>query len=193
MLVAGVDPQASATQGLGLHPRLFLAPGHPDLARVDQLLTPHRVQRGLVLDEALRDEALRDLRDEYDFILIPIDAQYAPRGVGRLNQGRRICDKLSPHAVRLLGAVLSKLGVVLSKQVVSASLHASVRRETGLLFGGNVFEAVIPYRAEVGKSPGYRPVVFSGGVVAAPYAALATDLLRRLAGAMEPAAHAEAA
>lgn len=48
-------------------------------------------------------------------------------------------------------------------------------------------------RTEVEKSPGYRPVVFSGGSVAAPYHALATELLRRLAGATEPAAHADAA
>lgn len=237
VLVVDVDPQANATQGLGLdpydvprtmahvmlpegerdkipireivqplpdlHPHLFLAPGHLDLARVDQLLTLHRVQRELVLDEALRD-----VYEEYDFIfidspptlsnllsnamcasdgiIIPIDAQYALRGVEMLDQERRICDKVSPHAVSLLGAVLNK-------QVTNTNLHTSVRRETDLLFDGNVFETIIPYRTEVEKSPGYRPVVFSGGAVAAPYHALATELLRRLAGVTEPAAHAEAA
>lgn len=231
VLVVDVDPQANATQGLGLdpydvprtmaqvmlpdgdrekiplaeviqplpdlHPHLFLAPGHLDLARVDQLLTLHRVQRELVLDEALRA-----VTDEYDFvfidspptlsnllsnamcasdgIIIPIDAQYALRGVEMLDQERRICDKVSPHAVTLLGAVLNK-------QVTSTNLHTSVRRETHLLFDGNVFETVIPYRTEVEKSPGYRPVVFSGGPVAEPYFALATELLRRLAGVAEPA------
>lgn len=237
VLVVDVDPQANATQGLGLdpydvprtmaqvmlpdgerdkiaisdviqplpdlHPHIFLAPGHLDLARVDQLLTLHRVQRELVLDEALRSVA-----SDYDFIfidspptlsnllsnamcasdgiIIPIDAQYALRGVEMLDQERRICDKVSPHAVTLLGAVLNK-------QVVTTNLHTSVKRETQMLFDGNVFETIIPYRTEVEKSPGYRPVVFSGSPVAEPYFNLASELLRRLASIAEPIPQPEAA
>jgi len=231
VLVVDVDPQANATQGLGLdpydvprtmaevmlpdgerdkipvadvvrplpdlHPHLSLAPGHLDLARVDQLLTLHRVQRELVLDEALRpvigdydfifidspptlSNLLSNAMCASDGIIIPIDAQYALRGVEMLDQERRICDKVSPHAVTLLGAVLNK-------QVVTTNLHTSVRRETHLLFDGNVFETIIPYRTEVEKSPGYRPVVFSGSPVAQPYFDLASELLRRLAGLSEPA------
>lgn len=230
VLVVDVDPQANATQGLGLdpydvprnmadvmlpegdrdkipiseiiqplpnlHPHLFLAPGHLDLARVDQLLTLHRVQRELVLDEALRA-----IINDYDFIfidspptlsnllsnamcasdgiIIPIDAQYALRGVEMLDQERRICDKVSPHAVTLLGAVLNK-------QVVTTNLHTSVRRETQMLFDGNVFDTIIPYRTEVEKSPGYRPVVFGATPAAIPFFDLAAELLRRLAGLSDP-------
>jgi chromosome partitioning protein len=236
VLVVDVDPQANATQGLGLdpydlpqtmaqvmlpdgerdkiaitdvirplpdlHPHLFLAPGHLDLARADQLLTLHRVQRELVLDEALRSTA-----NEYDFIfidspptlsnllsnamcasdgiIIPIDAQYALRGVEMLDQERRICDKVSPHAVTLLGAVLNK-------QMLATNLHTSVRRETQLLFDGNVFETIIPYRTEIEKSPGYRPVVFGASPVAGPYYDLATELLRRLSAAGDPTGPATA-
>jgi chromosome partitioning protein len=237
ILVVDVDPQANATQGLGLdpydlpqtmarvmlpegerdkiaitdvirplpdlHPHLFLAPGHLDLARADQLLTLHRVQRELVLDEALRGVV-----NEYDFIfidspptlsnllsnamcasdgiIIPIDAQYALRGVEMLDQERRICDKVSPHAVTLLGAVLNK-------QMLATNLHTSVRRETQLLFDGNVFETIIPYRTEIEKSPGYRPVVFGASPVAGPYYDLAAELLRRLSAAGDPAGSQTAA
>ena len=237
VLVVDVDPQANATQGLGLdpydlpktmaqvmlpegerdkiaitdvirplpdlHPHLFLAPGHLDLARADQLLTLHRVQRELVLDEALRG-----VLGEYDFIfidspptlsnllsnamcasdsiIIPIDAQYALRGVEMLDQERRICDKVSPHAVTLLGAVLNK-------QMLATNLHTSVRRETQLLFDGNVFETIIPYRTEIEKSPGYRPVVFGASPVAGPYYDLAAELLRRLSAASEPVSSRAAA
>jgi len=224
VLVIDADPQANATQGLGLdperttptmarallpegdrdrlpladvvqplpnlHPRLFLAPSHIDLALVEGRLHGLQVQREIVLDEALDT-----VRADYDLIfvdspptisnllinvmvasdgvIVPIDATYALSGVSALNQTRALCAKVNRHPVLLLGAVLNK-------QVMNTTMHNVVLAQTEMTFGAErVFKAMLPYRTEIEKATHRgEPVVFSSDPAAAPYVELADEIMK---------------
>lgn len=224
VLVVDADPQANATQGLGLdpekttptmarvllpegdrdrlplsdvvrplpdlHPRLFIAPAHIDLALVEGRLHTLPVQREIVLDEALDgvradfdyifvdspptiSNILINVMVASDGIIVPVDATYSLSGVAALNQTRALCAKVNRHPVLLLGAVLNK-------QVMNTTMHSVVLAQTQMTFGPErVFKTILPFRTEIEKATHRgEPVIFSSDPAASPYSQLADEIVQ---------------
>jgi chromosome partitioning protein len=226
-LVVDIDPQGNATSGLGIEhsaslitiydvlmgdggaeeavlkavhfPFLDVIPSTRDLvgAEIELVDAPHR-------EQILRN-ALRPLRDQYDFILvdcppslglltlntltasdsvlIPIQCEfYALEGLSQLLNTVRLVQRGLNQALDIEGVLLTMFDrrLNLSKQV------AAEARE---YFGNNVYRTAIPRNVRLAEAPSFgQPIVLydvlSQGAQA--YLALARELLaKRKADAKE--------
>lgn len=218
-LLVDMDPQANAGSGLGLDrnalkttvyevllgqakpsqaivntglTHLDVLPSHPRLtgAEIELVTEPNREFR-------LRD-ALREVRDEYDYIyvdsppslglltlntlsaadsvLIPLQCEYyALEGLGQLLETINLVrDALNP-ALTIEGVVLTLFDkrLKLAKQVVD---------ETMAYFGDKVFETIIPRNVKLSESPSFgKPILLYDVdcIGAQTYLRLAREVIQR--------------
>ena len=226
VLVVDLDPQGNATSGLGLDRSaptgsiyaallgptpttdltqptqlefLWIIPSGADLAGAEvELIAINQRERRL-------QEALADVRDHFDFILldcppavglltvnaltaadsvlVPIQCEYyALEGLSQLlSTINLVRDNLNPR-LKLAGVLLTMYD---ARTTLSADVTAEVRRH----LGSTVFESIIPRSVRLAEAPSYgRPIVRyspeSRGAHA--YEALADELLRRFPAAKRP-------
>ncbi|RYZ85618.1 MAG: MerR family transcriptional regulator [Proteobacteria bacterium] len=177
-------------QSLELHPNLFLAPSHLNLAGCEA-----SIQNKIGREKRL-DRAIQKVRDDYDFILIdappslgllsinaimasdaiiiPIDGAFALEGVRQLFNTREECSVESEHSLHILGGLLNKQ----RSGTQNAEALAVITNET---FEGQMFETVLPERTAVDSSTMLRqPIVFSNQRDAQPYIKLAEEVTKRV-------------
>jgi chromosome partitioning protein len=227
-LVVDVDPQANATSGLGLSkgridhsvydvlvegltassaivsevhfPYLDVLPATRDLVGVEVELV-HRAAR-----ETILREALLEVRDRYDFILIdappslgmltlntlaaadtvliPIQCEfYALEGLSQLLNTVRIVQRNLNPALQIEGVLLTMFDGRLN-------LSRQVAEEAKEYFGGKVFRTAIPRNVRIAEAPSFgEPIVLYDivSVGAKSYLALAQEVIERqeLAGAQD--------
>jgi chromosome partitioning protein len=191
-LVVDADPQANSTSGLGFNPRevqksiydcminemdvrqvvkpsnfehLDLIPSHIDLvgAEVEMINIPSR-------EERMR-EALRNIKDDYDFVLvdcspslglvtvnaltaadsvlIPVQCEFfALEGLGKLlNTVKIIQSRLNPG--------LKIEGILLTMYDARLKLSNQVVEDVNLHFKDLVFRTMIPRNIRLSESPSY--------------------------------------
>ena len=220
LLVDG-DPQGNATSGVGirdveatvyevlmqdanvrqairkgeLFKRLDVLPATPDLAgaEVELVDQEHREQR-------MRN-ALNEVRDDYDFILIdcppslglitinmlaaadaliiPLQCEYyALEGLSQLlNTVHRVQQGVNPS--------LAIDGVLLTMYDARLNLSRQVAAEAREYFGEQVFETVIPRNVRLAEAPSFgKPIVLYdvASVGAKAYISVAQELIQRTAG-----------
>ncbi|MGH7500690.1 MAG: ParA family protein [Longimicrobiales bacterium] len=220
VLVLDMDPQANATSGLGvppasvehsvydvivegeslesiirsgLHfPYLDLAPSTQDLVGAEVELVDRSAR------ESVLREALADVRDRYEFVLvdcppslglltlntltaadsvlIPIQCEfYALEGLSQLlNTVRVVQQNLNPG--------LQIEGVLLTMFDQRLNLSRQVAEEAKEYFGSRVFSSVIPRNVRLAEAPSFgKPIlmydVLSAGAQA--YLALAKEVMTR--------------
>ncbi len=217
VLVVDIDPQANATSGVGIGkvkpsvydvlvrglqlggavvktsiPFLEIVPSEIDLvgAEIELVGIPRREFR-------LRD-ALVDVRDEYDYILvdcppslglltlnglvaadgvlIPIQGEYyAMEGVGKLlGTIRLVQDSLNPR--------LRIEGVLLTMYDTRLNLCKQVLEELRRYFGYKVYKTVIPRNVRLAEAPSFgKPVIMYDALSkgAQAYLELAKEVLSR--------------
>ncbi|MEO6350622.1 MAG: AAA family ATPase [Candidatus Limnocylindrales bacterium] len=221
VLVIDLDPQGNATSGLGLDraqtsgsiyaallgrttaqeliratqiENLFMVPSGADLAGAEvELIAVAKRERRL-------QEALADIRSDFDFVLldcppavglltvnaltaadgviVPIQCEYyALEGLSQLlSTINLVRDNLNPR-LKLSGVLLTMYD---ARTTLSADVAAEVRRH----LGSTVFESVIPRSVRLAEAPSYgRPIARyspeSRGAQA--YEALAAELAARYA------------
>lgn len=221
-LIVDIDPQGNATSGLGVErdtvdtsvyevlvdgmpvesavlkevhlPFLDFVPSSRDLVGAEVELVDRR-DREFVLREALRD-----VRDDYEFILvdcppslglltlntlaaadsvlIPIQCEfYALEGLSQLlNNVRLVQRNLNPE--------LEIDGVLLTMYDRRLNLSKQVADEAKEYFGDSVYETVIPRNVRLAEAPSFgKPIILydilSAG--AQSYLALAQELIARTA------------
>ncbi len=219
LLVDG-DPQGNATSGVGTQdisttvyevllgeatvaearrrgehfPLLDILPATPDLAgaEIELVDQPQREQR-------MRN-ALADVRDEYDFILIdcppslglitinmlaaadaliiPLQCEYyALEGLSQLlNTVHRVQQGVNPG--------LGIDGVLLTMYDARLNLSRQVANDAREYFGSQVFETVIPRNVRLAEAPSFgKPIILYdvASVGAQAYMAVAKELIRRIA------------
>src|SRR6266404_2782646 len=184
-LLVDLDPQGSATTGVGVRPadgedtiyeallggramtdivrrtaieRLAVAPATRDLVGAEVELVPQ-----LARENRLND-ALASVRTRYDFILIDCPPSLS---------------LLTVNALRAADSVLALEGLLLTMFDGRNSLARQVQDEVRSHFGDQVFRAVIPRNVRVSESPSHgMPVLLydpgSRGAVA--YRALAREI-----------------
>jgi len=168
------------------HPNLFLAPAHLNLAAAEMML------HNAMGREMKLNKALETVRDDYDYILIdappslgllsinamvasdailiPIDGAFSLEGVRQLLTTRNGCAELSPHPIHVLGGVLNR------QRIATANAQAILEMAQAI-FGKRMFKTIVPERTAVdGSTAMGLPVVFSGGIEADPYFALAEEV-----------------
>lgn len=191
-LVVDADPQANSTSGVGLNPKevessiyecmvdginvkdilvktdinyLHLIPSHIDLvgAEVEMVNLPKREERMI--------EALKEVKEEYDFIIIdcspslglitinaltaansviiPVQCEYfALEGLGKLlNTIKIIQSRLNPE--------LEIEGILLTMYDVRLRLSNQVVEEVSTHFKDLVFETLIPRNIKLSESPSF--------------------------------------
>ncbi|MCU0449514.1 MAG: AAA family ATPase [Bernardetiaceae bacterium] len=191
-LVVDADPQANSTSGLGFNPRevqksiydcmindldvrqvvkpsnfehLDLIPSHIDLvgAEVEMINIPNR-------EERMR-ESLRNIKDDYDFVLvdcspslglvtvnaltaadsvlIPVQCEFfALEGLGKLlNTVKIIQSRLNP--------ALKIEGILLTMYDARLKLSNQVVEDVNLHFKDLVFRTMIPRNIRLSESPSY--------------------------------------
>jgi chromosome partitioning protein len=221
LLVDG-DPQGNATSGVGIETRdisktvyevllgeatvaearkigehfrlLDVLPATPDLAgaEIELVDQPHREQR-------MRD-ALKPVRDEYDFILIdcppslglitinmlaaadaliiPLQCEYyALEGLSQLlNTVHRVQQGVNPS--------LGIDGVLLTMYDARLNLSRQVASDAREYFGSQVFETVIPRNVRLAEAPSFgKPIILYDvvSVGAQAYMGVARELIQRAA------------
>lgn len=175
---------------LAMHPNLFLAPSHLNLAGSEASL-----QSKIGRDKRL-DRAIREVRDGYDFILIdappslgllsinaimasdaiiiPIDGAFALEGVRQLLTTREECSEESDHSLYILGGLLNK-------QRSGTQITEALTALTEETFNNQIFKTVLPERTAVDGSTMLRqPIVFSNLREAQPYIRLAEEVTERV-------------
>lgn len=218
-LVIDADPQANTTSGLGLNPKeikvsiyecmiddadvrqaihptnfeyLDVIPSHIDLvgAEVEMINIDRREERML--------DALKDIRNEYDFIFIdcspslglvtinsltasnsvvvPVQCEYfALEGLGKLlNTIRIIQSRLNPN--------LTIEGILLTMYDTRIRLSNQVVEEVRKHFEDMVFQTIIPRNVRLGESPSFGvPVIEhdADSKGARAYLALAQEILEK--------------
>jgi chromosome partitioning protein len=223
-LVIDIDPQANATSGLGVRkddversiydvlvegtpaaeaiipnvhfPFLDLLPATRDLVGVEVELV-NRSGR-----ETILRDALEDIRDRYDFILIdappslgmltlntlaaadavliPIQCEfYALEGLSQLLNTVRIVQRNLNPALQIEGVLLTMFDgrLNLSKQVAA---------EAKEYFGNKVYRSTIPRNVRIAEAPSFgEPIVMYDilSVGAKSYLALAQEVIARQKGA----------
>lgn len=222
-LIVDIDPQGNATSGLGVErdsietsvyevlvdgasaeaailkeihlPFLDFVPSSRDLVGAEVELVD-RKDREYVLREALRE-----VRDDYEFILvdcppslglltlntlaaadsvlIPIQCEfYALEGLSQLlNNVRLVQRNLNPD--------LEIDGVLLTMYDRRLNLSKQVAEEANEYFGDSVYETVIPRNVRLAEAPSFgKPIILydilSAG--AQSYLALAQELIARTSG-----------
>lgn len=197
VLVVDLDPQGNASTGVGINTRdlqysmydvilqdvpiedcieaaavrnLFVAPASLDLAGAEIELVP-AFSRELRLKNALAE-----VRDDYDFVLIdcppslglltvnalaaadevlvPIQCEYyALEGLGQLRRNVELVSKsLNPQ--------LDISTIVLVMYDARTKLAEQVRREVRAFFGEKVCRAVVPRNVRLSEAPSYgQPIV----------------------------------
>lgn len=191
-LIVDADPQANATSGLGFNPKevensiyecmvdgvramdiiiqtdfpyLDLLPSHIDLvgAEIEMINLPNREEK--------MKEALREVRDHYDFIIIdcspslglivinsltaadsvivPVQCEYfALEGLGKLlNTIKIIQTRLNPN--------LTIEGILLTMYDLRVRLSNQVVNEVTTHFQSMVFNTLIPRNIRLSESPSY--------------------------------------
>lgn len=219
VLIVDMDPQANATSGLGIDHR-NLAQGVYEAvlgnARIKDIAQPtaHETMRvvpattalaGLnieLVDMERREHKLRDalleIRNDYDFILIdcpptlglitlngivagdeiliPVQAEYyALEGLGQLLETVQLVKERIRPEIEVLGAVLTMYDG-------RTKLSDDVLQELYKYFPNNIFRAVIPRNVRLAEAPSFgRTIVhFDGGSKGArAYERLARELLER--------------
>ncbi|MEX2547474.1 MAG: AAA family ATPase [Chloroflexota bacterium] len=219
VLVIDLDPQGNATSGLGLdrtastgsiYPALLGDTNARELAHQTQLDNLWMVPSGADLAgaeveliavaqrERRLQQALLDIRDEFDFILldcppavglltvnaltaadgvlVPIQCEYyALEGLSQLlSTINLVRDNLNPR-LQLAGVLLTMYD---ARTTLSADVAAEVRRH----LGSSVFDAIVPRSVRLAEAPSYgRPIARyspeSRGAQA--YQALAVELIER--------------
>lgn len=219
VLIVDMDPQANATSGLGVDHR-NLAQGVYEAvlgqARIKDIAQPtaHETMRiapattalaGLNIElvemerreHRLRD-ALLEIRNDYDFILIdcpptlglitlngivagdeiliPVQAEYyALEGLGQLLETVQLVkDRIRPE--------IDVLGAVLTMYDGRTKLSDDVLQELYKYFPNNIFRAVIPRNVRLAEAPSFGRTIahFDGGSKGArAYERLARELLDR--------------
>ncbi len=219
VLVVDLDPQGNATSGLGLdrsasagsiYPALLGRAATRDLYRQTQIDNLWMIPSGADLAgaeieligvnqrERRLQEALADIRDEFDFILldcppavglltvnaltaadavlVPIQCEYyALEGLSQLlSTINLVRDNLNP-GLRLAGVLLTMYD---ARTTLSADVAAEVRRH----LGNSVFTSTVPRSVRLAEAPSYgRPIARyspeSRGAQA--YQALAAELIQR--------------
>jgi chromosome partitioning protein len=219
-LVIDIDPQANATSGLGVpkdevqhsvydvlvegtpareliihgvhFPYLDVLPATRDLVGVEVELV-NRASREVILRDALAD-----VRDEYDFILIdappslgmltlntlaaadavliPIQCEfYALEGLSQLLNTVRIVQ-------RNLNPGLQIEGVLLTMYDGRLNLSKQVAEEAKEYFGNKVYRSTIPRNVRIAEAPSFgQPIVMYDilSVGAKSYLALAQEVIAR--------------
>lgn len=219
VLIVDMDPQANATSGLGIDHR-NLAQGVYEAvlgnARVKDIAQPtaHETMRVVPATTALaglnielvemerREHKLRDalleIRNDYDFILIdcpptlglitlngivagdeiliPVQAEYyALEGLGQLLETVQLVKERIRPEIEVLGAVLTMYDG-------RTKLSDDVLQELYKYFPNNIFRAVIPRNVRLAEAPSFGRTIahFDGGSKGArAYERLARELLDR--------------
>jgi chromosome partitioning protein len=219
VLLVDVDPQGNATSSLGLSSAtvdrsvydvllgesalrdvvvatneqgLYLAPG-------SQGLSGAQVELAQVEDRDTRlREALRDVAEEYDVIiidcppslglltvnaltaadavLIPVQCEYlALEGLGQLMEIiAAVREQLNPQ--------LEILGLVMTMQDARTNLSAQVIQEVRNHFPSETFDSVVPRSVRLSEAPSYGRSILTYDSLSAggrAYAALAEEVVRR--------------
>ena len=218
-LLIDADPQANATSGIGIDrhaldrslydalmgerslqdvirrrvtlPALDVAPATQDLVGAEIELVNKRGR-----ETAMRD-ALRSVRDEYDFVLIdcppslglltlnmltaadavliPIQCEYyALEGLSQLLNTIKLVQQNFNSALTIKGVLLTMYDarLNLSKQVV---------KEAKEYFGGQMFDTVVPRNVRIAEAPSFgKPILLYDvqSVGAKSYLALAQEFMR---------------
>ncbi|MGN1182782.1 MAG: ParA family protein [Faecalibacillus sp.] len=220
VLLVDIDPQANATQGIGINrdyiesstyhvltegmdmkkvilhsyiENLDVAPGEIDLAGVDLELA--EVKKGR--ETRLRD-ALKKVRDQYDFIFID-----CPPALGLLNTNALTsCDSvLIPvqceyYALEGLTQLLNTIkltqshfnrklsieGLLLTMLDQRTNLGLEVSQEVRKYFGEKVYKTVIPRNIKLSEAPSAGISIFDydrNSIGAVAYQELAKEVLKR--------------
>ena len=218
-LLIDADPQANATSGIGIDrhaldrslydalmgerslrdvirsrvslPALDVAPATQDLvgAEIELVNKPGR-------ETAMRD-ALRSVRDEYDFVLIdcppslglltlnmltaadavliPIQCEYyALEGLSQLLNTIKLVQQNFNSALTIQGVLLTMYDARLN-------LSKQVEQEAKEYFGGQVFDTVVPRNVRIAEAPSFgKPILLYDvqSVGAKSYLALAQEFMR---------------
>lgn len=219
VLIVDMDPQANATSGLGIDHR-NLAQGVYEAvlgnARIKDIAQPtaHETMKVVPATTALaglnielvemerREHKLRDalleIRNDYDFILIdcpptlglitlngivagdeiliPVQAEYyALEGLGQLLETVQLVKERIRPEIDVLGAVLTMYDG-------RTKLSDDVLQELYKYFPNNIFRAVIPRNVRLAEAPSFGRTIahFDGGSKGArAYERLARELLDR--------------
>ena len=233
VLVVDLDPQGNATSGLGLdrtastgsiYPALLGRTATRELCRQTQIENLWMVPSGADLAgaeveliginqrERRLQQALADIREEFDFILldcppavglltvnaltaadgvlVPIQCEYyALEGLSQLlSTINLVRDNLNPQ-LRLAGVLLTMYD---ARTTLSADVATEVRRH----LGSSVFESIVPRSVRLAEAPSYgRPIARyspeSRGAQA--YEALAAEVIKRYRSAATATASGDAA
>ncbi len=194
-LLIDIDPQANATLGLGLpkdsEPNVYdvlagraaiaaaerdtaiellkIVPAHPDLAGANVELP-----REAGSETRLRD-ALGDVRERYDYVLLDCPPSLGPLTVNALVAADRVIVPVQTEYFALEGLAglldtlaliqrelnprLTIAGMLLTMHDGRTRLARDVEREVREHFPSLVFDTVIPRNVRVGEAPSYgRPV-----------------------------------
>ncbi len=226
VLLCDLDPQANATSGVGqdrnnreanvyrvltgeialaaaVQPTAFenleLLPSHPDLTGAEVEMV------NLLGREYVLRDALRGVRDAYDFIFIDCPPSLNILVINALTAASRIilpiqCEYYALEGLSLLMNTISLVrerlnpdlrieGVLLTMSDLRTRLSAQVMAEVRSHFGDQVFETVIPRNVRLGEAPsfglpaGYYDPDSAG---ARAYRDFARELLVRLGMAPPP-------
>lgn len=222
-LLIDADPQANATSGIGIDrhaldrslydalmgerslqdvirsrvllPALDVAPATQDLVGAEIELV-NKAGR----ETAMRD-ALRSVRDEYDFVLIdcppslglltlnmltaadavliPIQCEYyALEGLSQLLNTIKLVQQNFNSALTIQGVLLTMYDARLN-------LSKQVEKEAKEYFGGQVFDTVVPRNVRIAEAPSFgKPILLYDvqSVGAKSYLALAQEFMRSYDG-----------
>jgi chromosome partitioning protein len=232
-LLVDADPQANSTSGVGIErdrirhslydalidgraladtrfthvhfPYLDVVPATPDLVGAELELV------GTKARETMMRRALRDLRDQYqyviidcppslglltlnmltaaDSVLIPIQCEYyALEGLSQLLNTVKLVQ-------RNFNSALAIDGVLLTMYDARLNLCKQVAEEAKEYFGAQMFSITVPRNVRLAEAPSFgKPILLYDvqSVGAKSYLAAAQELIRRVerSGAVAPAAHA---
>ena len=175
ILIVDLDPQGNATSGLGIDrdaiklsiydvllgeeaipdiveptnvKNLFLGPATIDLAGAEIELV------SVFSRESRLDAALKDVADDYDFVLvdcppIPIQCEYyALEGVSQLLRNVELVkDNLNPR--------LTIGGVLLTMHDGRTNLSSDVAKQVREFFGEAAYDTVVPRSVRLSEAPSY--------------------------------------
>jgi chromosome partitioning protein len=222
-LMVDGDPQGNATSGVGAHgsdniPTLYdvligatpienalqtkvhfdlldVVPATPDLAGAEVELID-RENRGSAMHDALKP-----LRDSYDFILIDCPPSLGLITLNMLGAADSVliplqCEYYALEGIsQLLNTVhriqhgvnkdLSILGVLLTMYDARLNLSRQVATDAREYFGDTVFETVIPRNVRLAEAPSFgKPIILYdvGSIGAKAYLNVARELIARTSG-----------
>src|SRR6059036_96184 len=233
-LLVDADPQANSTSGVGIErdriryslydalldgraladtrfahvhfPHLDVVPATQDLVGAEVELVNRQAR------ETMMRRALRDVRDQYQYIvidcppslglltlnmltaadsvLIPIQCEYyALEGLSQLLNTVKLVQ-------RNFNAALAIDGVLLTMYDARLNLSNQVADEAKEYFGSQMFSMTIPRNVRLAEAPSFgKPILLYDvqSVGAKSYLAVAQELIRRVEHGVEPAASSSSA